>query len=171
MNMDFIEQWKRDAAAAIKEYARVHHPFKIKKVSGYYLFIDTKAKAYSLELRGVNPNAGDTRAWGAPTNKWQKGEPRRVPLPYGWKTVTKERVTSPGERVDNVRYYGARGRPQRFFGIKRKGRVRAYGITQDHVVVPVYSEQGFVEWLVEDQMDDVLRILEETGFEHLEREL
>ena len=84
--------------------------------------------------------------------------------------MTKERVTSTGERVDNVRYYGTSGRPQRFFGIKRKGRVRAYGITQDHVVVPVYSEHGFVEWLVEDQMDDVLRILEETGFEHLERE-
>ena len=48
--------------------------------------------------------------------------------------------------------------------------MRAYGITQDHVVVPVYSAQGFVEWLVEDQMDDVLRILEETGFEHLERD-
>ena len=46
MNADFIEQWKRDAAAAIKEYARVHHPFKIKKLSGYYLFIDTKAMAY-----------------------------------------------------------------------------------------------------------------------------
>lgn len=170
MNMDFIEQWKRDAAAAIKEYARVHHPFKIKKISGYYLSIDTKAKAYSLELRGVNPNAGATRAWGAPTNKWQKGEPRRVQLPYGWKTVTKERVTSTGERVANVRYYGANGKPQRFFGVKRKVRVRAYGITQDNVVVPVYSEQGFVEWLVEDQMDDVLRILEETGFEHLDRE-
>ena len=24
MNADFIEQWKRDVAAAIKEYARVH---------------------------------------------------------------------------------------------------------------------------------------------------
>ena len=34
MNADFIEQWKRDAAAAIKEYARVHHPFKIKKQRG-----------------------------------------------------------------------------------------------------------------------------------------
>ena len=41
MNADFIEQWKRDAAAAIKEYALVHHPFKIKKLSGYYLFFDT----------------------------------------------------------------------------------------------------------------------------------
>ena len=94
MNADFIEQWKKDAAAAIKEYARVHHPFKIKKLSGYYLFIDTKSKAYALELRGVKPNAGETRAWGAPTNKWQKGEPRRVSLPYGWRTVTKERATS-----------------------------------------------------------------------------
>ena len=65
MNADFIEQWKRDAAAAIKEYARVHHPFKIKKLSGYYLFIDTKSKAYSIELRGVKPNAGETRDTGA----------------------------------------------------------------------------------------------------------
>ena len=170
MNADFIEQWKRDAAAAIKEYARVHHPFKIKKLSGYYLFIDTKSKAYALELRGVKPNAGETRAWGAPTNKWQKGEPRRVALPYGWRTVTKERATSRGERVDTPSYYGVSSRPQKFFGLKRKGRLRAYGITQEHVVVPVYSEQGFVEWLVEDQLEDVRRILEQTGFEKLEKE-
>ena len=74
MNADFIEQWKRDAAAAIKEYARVHHPFKIKKLSGYYLFIDTQS------------------------------------------------------------YYGVSSRPQKFFEFKRKGRLRAYGITQFYLL-------------------------------------
>ena len=72
--------------------------------------------------------------------------------------------------MDTPSYYGVSSRPQKLFGLKRKGRLRSYGITQEHVVVPVYSEQGFVEWLVEEPLDEVRRTLEQKGVEKLEKE-
>lgn len=163
-----LAKWKDLASKGLKEYAKRANPFKV-KASNYYLYIDTRSFTYGIILQGVKPNAGAVRGFTAPVGKYEKTAPHPVHLPYGWRALTKERATSgrAGNPILDTQYYGVTGKPTQFFGLKRHGKPRAYGLI-DGVAVPVYSEDGFVEWLTEEQSDELQEILEKAGYSALQ---
>lgn len=162
-----IERWKEVAAKEIKAFAERTNPFRGLKVSNYYLYIDTKSRTYAIKLQGVKPNASFARGFFAPVDK--RGiapQPVKVRFPQGWRTVHTVRKTSPTlGTVGRVKthYFGVSGEPKAYFGLKRKRGNEAFGLI-DETAVPVYSDQGFVEYLTQDSESELERILMDAGF-------
>lgn len=162
-----FQKWKDIAAKEIRVFAKRTNPFNGLKVSNYYLYIDTKSRTYAIELSGVKPNAGHAKGFTAPVGKREfSPSPVRVHFPQGWKTVHTVRKTSPSLGVVKslkTQYFGASGEPRGFFGLKRKKGKEAFGLVDD-VAVPIYSDQGFVEYLTQDSESELERILIDAGF-------
>lgn len=162
-----IKKWKETAAKNIRDFTKRTNPFKGLKVSNYYLYIDTKSRTYSIELSGVKPNLGHAKGFSAPVEKRKVADkPIHVHLDKGWRTVHTERVTSPTPGVArplDTSYYGVSGKPKAFFGLKRKNGKEAFGLIGD-TAVPIYSEEGFVEFLTQDSEKELERILIEAGY-------
>lgn len=164
-NDQTIEQWKKIAGIEIKGFAKRANLFKGIKASNYYIYIDTKTLSYGIILQGVKPNAGAVRGFGAPINKRIASKPVRVKIGDEWKTVTTARKTGQylGLKMMDDTYFGLSGKPDQFFGLKEKGKIKAFGIVDDDAV-KVYSDEGFVEWLTGDSVDELVEILEQAGF-------
>lgn len=164
-NDQTIEQWKKIAGIEIKGFAKRANPFKGIQASNYYIYIDTKTLSYGIILQGVKPNAGAVRGFGAPINKRVASKSVRVKIGDEWKTVKTARKTGGylGLKMMDDTYLGLSGKPDQFFGLKKKGKIKAFGIVDDDAV-KVYSDEGFVEWLTSDSVDELVGILEQAGF-------
>lgn len=162
-----IQKWKAQAAKEIKAFARNTNPFRQLKVSNYYLFIDTKSRTFAIELQGVKPNAAHAKGFGAPVNKYKKtANPVYFINENGeWRATHKERKTSPtlGTKALETNYFGVSGKPKAFFGLKRKKGKEAFGLIGD-TAVPIYSDEGFVEYLTQDSEAELERILFDAGY-------
>ena len=165
-----LKKWKAIARQKILKYASVANPFKGIKPTDYYLYIDSKTLSFGLILHGVKPNAGAIRGFSAPVNqRVDAPKPIHVKLPFGWRTVDTERKTGSylGVKQLDTSYYGVSGTPNEYFGLKRKGKVEAFGIA-DNTAVPVYSDFGFVEWLTQDSIEELESILIDAGYTALD---
>lgn len=164
-----IQKWKEGAAKSLRDLAVETNPFRGLKASPYYFYVDTKSKTYAIILQGVKPNLGHIRGFGAPVDKRELApEPIHIKTPSGWKTTHTQRQTAGfiGARPLATHYYGVSGQPTRFFGLKRAGKVEAFGITPDGEAVPVYSEYGFVEYV--SNLPQFEETLVEAGFHAIE---
>ncbi len=162
-----IEEWKTLVSKDLKGFVKRTSPFKQLKVSGYYFYVDTKSLTYSVILSGSRPNAARSRAFGAPVNRREPApKPRHVKIEDKWKTVMTQRTTSSrlGVKPLDIGYYGVNQKPTKYFGLTQYGKVRAFGVANDDKAVPIYSDTGLVEWVVDSNMAEVERILEEAGF-------
>ena len=117
-------------------------------------------------LSGVRPNAGLVKSYSAPVNKYYTTHPYPAYYDARWHTLRRKRQTSPiqGVKPLHTEYYGKSGMPSKYFGLKRGSKVRAYGLYPDDTAVPIYSNQGFVEYLTETNLDELYLLLEQAGF-------
>lgn len=162
-----IEKWKGIVSKDLKGFAKRTNPYKQLKVSGFYFYVDTKSFTYRVVLQGATPNAARVRAFGAPVDKRELApRPRHVLTDGGWKTVKTQRKTSDrlGVKALDIGYYGISEKPKQYFGLKRGGKAQAFGLVDDETAVPIYSDTGLVEWIVDDNAVELERILEEAGF-------
>lgn len=166
-------RWKKIASKDLSDFAKRTNPYKI-KYSGYYFYVDTKTKTYEIILHGVKPNAGAVKGFRAPVNKKTQIKNEKVNLGTEaapiWKTVKNRVSMSSGIGVEslNPKYYGVSDRPSQFFGKKIKGGLMAFGVAvQEHEAVPIYSENGLVEWVADINKDEMISILLEAGFKAL----
>ena len=170
-NPEHIKQWKELAARGLRDLAKKTNPFKSLRVSGYYFYVDTKSRTYAIILQGVKPNVGHSRGFGAPVGKRESApEPIRFKTKDGsWKTTKTQRETSAfiGARSLDTSYYGVSGKPTQFFGLKKKRGVEAFGLVND-ITIPIYSETGLVEWITQDQEQELHSILQEAGYTAIE---
>lgn len=168
VSAETLETWKQNAAREMRAFAKRARPFRGIKPTGYYFYIDTKALTYGIILRGVKPNAAADNGFTAPVGKYRKVPQYREKTSFGWRTFDKEREISTRAGVDTLQteYFGVSARPSVFFGLRRAGKKIAFGLA-DGVAVPVYSETGFVEWITQEQADELARIMEQAGFSAL----
>lgn len=161
-----IERWKGIVSKDLKGFTKRTNPFKQLKVSGFYFYVDTKYLTYSIILQGVKPNAARARAFGAPIGKREPTTPHSVLTDKGWRNVGTRRKTSnsAGLKTADVSYYGISGKPKEYFGLKRGGKAQAFGLVDEETAIPIYSDSGLVEWIVDDNAVELERILEEAGF-------
>lgn len=163
-----FKKWKDLAAKEIKKFARNTNPYNKVKLSNFYLFIDTKSLTYGIILTGKKPNIGHVKGFGAPVNQYKKSsDPIHYEKDGRWFTTYKERQTSPslGAKPLEMSFYGEV--PREYFGLKRKGAKVAFGLVNDEAV-PVYSQEGFVEYLSIQQEEELERILAEAGYTAIE---
>lgn len=168
-----IFRWKKIAAQEIKGFVKNTNPFKM-KASDYYFFVDVRSKTYQIILRGVKPNAGYAKGFSAPIDKTHLIRSHKVNFgsdqkPF-WRTVKRvvDTVGGLGVEVLDASYYGVSGKPSQFFGKKSKGGKLAYGVSvMDNVAVPIYSEDGLVEWVAETNADELQNILIDAGYKAL----
>lgn len=164
---EVYEKWKKIAAKDLKGFVKRTTPFRQLKVSNFYFYVDTKSLTYSIILRGVKPNAARSKAFGAPVDQREPSPtPLHVLIDDRWRTVTTRRKASPqlGMHPLKIGYYGVSAFPVEFFGVKQGKKVNAYGLVDYETAVPVYSDTGLVEWVVDSNEKELERILEEAGF-------
>lgn len=164
-----IEQWKGIVAKDLRAFAKRTNPFKQLKVSGFYFYIDTKSFTYSVVLQGVKPNAARARGFGSPIDKREAASPYPAYFGGKWHTVKTKRMAGRlGLEPLKPDYYGVSRQPDKFFGLRRGGKAVAFGLVDDETAVPVYSDTGLVEWIVDYNAVELERILEEAGFKAID---
>lgn len=172
------KKWKRAADKALRKYVKntsAHSPFKYKP-GKFAFFVDPDSYDFALEICGVPPNAGRVSGVNVPINEWYEGT-TAFTKPYGmsYRTTKKRMKTAASCGVpmaNDVKYYGVSGQPKRFFGIKYGShKVTVYGLVKQGEVVPVYSEEGYADWLMNYNREELERILFETGSEVLDKVL
>lgn len=163
-----MKKWQREVNKRVRRFVRnvaSASPFldkPNKRMFGVRNFKDGQ----SLTIYGTSPNAGRMKAFNAPTNDWQTV--RRTFHIFGkdgWRTIHKTQMvrSSAGVPVQNVPYFGTSERPDRYFGI-RKGKVTlAYGKTDGGLALPVYAENSYPDWIMQNYRDDIDRIVIEAG--------
>lgn len=164
-NPVLMRKWKQLAAKNLYDFSKRNNPYKV-KISKHYLYIDTRSYTYSIVLSGVKPNAGAVRSYNAPVNQYTKTPPYKEYYGGRWHTLKKARKTAGfmGLTPLNTKYYGESGTPTKYFGIRKGGKIRAYGLYDDNDAVPVYSDKGFVEWWTQQNLEELYAVLQETGF-------
>lgn len=166
-------RWKKISSKDLSDFAKRTNPYKIKP-SGYYFYVDTRSKTYEIILQGVKPNAGAVKGFSAPVKKKIpiKHEKVNVGSPSSpvWRTIKNRSVLASNIGVEalNPAYYGVSDKPSQFFGKKIKSGLMAFGVaTQEHEAVPIYSENGLVEWVSDINKDEMISILIEAGYKAL----
>jgi hypothetical protein len=168
IDQKLIGKWQREVNKRIRRFVR--------NISSVSPFIDKPAKrmfgvrnskdGQSLTIYGTAPNAGRMKAFNAPTNEWQSV--RRYFHIYGrngWRTIHKTQMvrTTAGTDIADVPYFGTSEPPEQYFGI-RKGRVTlAYGKTDSGIALPVYAENSYPDWIMQNHRDDIDNIILEAG--------
>ena len=159
------EQWKEIAGKKIWVFAKHHAPINV-KLTGRLLYVDNKERTNALILKGAVPYASQMRRWKAPINKREAARPHPVwDDAFGWRTIrTKTKLTDyPGMSIREVDYGGGRGQPDKgYFGLRKDGKIMAYGITPEGEALPVFSDESVVEWLYFEQRDEIDSIIEST---------
>ena len=170
VSKDKVQEWKELAKPRIQAYVSNTKPFTLKKLSKFFFYIDSDTFIDSLVIQGVKPNAGFAKGF---TAKKRVLKPLAEPRPFQndkgkWFTA-KYRLagySSIGVEPLDTKYYVVSGSIREYFGLKRKGGYKAYGLIDD-AVVPIYSEQGIVDWLMETQSTELYSILNECAIEAL----
>ena len=159
---DLMTQWKQAAGCEIWAFAKRACP--IRKLSGRYLYIDSDSLTNALIIEGIVPNAAQWKSASVPMDKRVPAKPHPVKVYGKWRTVKtgSKLVPSLGVPLRPVEYYGGYTIGKRgFFGLKRDVPM-AFGLTNEgNKAMPAFS-QSVVEWLCDENMSEVQRILRET---------
>lgn len=158
---DLMTKWKKAAGCEIWAFAKRACP--IRKLSGKYLYIDSESLINELIIEGIVPNAAQWKSANVPMDRRVPAKPH-VAMVYGkWRTVKtgSKLVPSLGVPLRPVDYGGYTIGKRGFFGLKRDVPM-AFGLTNEgDKAMPAYS-QSVVEWLCDENMSEVQRILRET---------
>lgn len=159
---DLMTKWKKAAGCEIWAFAKRACP--IRKLSGKYLYIDSESLINELIIEGIVPNAALWKSANVPMNRRVPAKPHAVMVYGKWRTVKtgSKLVPSLGVPLRPVEYYGGYTIGKRgFFGLKREVPM-AFGLTNEgNKAMPAFS-QSVVEWLCDENMSEVQRILRET---------
>ena len=159
---DLMTKWKKAAGCEIWAFAKRACP--IRKLTGKYLYIDSESLINELIVEGIVPNAALWKSANVPMNRRVPAKPHAVMVYGKWRTVKtgSKLVPSLGVPLRPVEYYGGYTIGKRgFFGLKRDVPT-AFGLTNEgDKAMPAYS-QSVVEWLCDENMSEVQRILRET---------
>ena len=167
-----VQQWKEVSAKNIKKFAESANPFDIRP-SGYYLYIDTDSMTYSVVLRGVKPNAGAAKGYQAPVRVLRPLDPMVGPANVGSQTGRIYRwvgfrwgtTQHLGSKPLKPHYFGTSGELDSYFGVPLKRYEKIYGLdVTEHVSVPIYSKEGLVEFITEDNRAELDSIMIQAGF-------
>lgn len=172
-----IKKWQLEINKRIRRFVRniaKASPFldkPVKRMFGVRNNMDGK----SLTIYGTAPNAGRMKSFNAPVNQWQ--ETRKTFRIYGrdgWRTIHKTQLfrKNAGTEIADVPYFGTSEKPVKYFGIK-KGRIRlAYGKTTDNgLALPVYADNTYPDWIMENHKEEIDRIIIEAGRDILSQAL
>lgn len=163
-----IKRWQTAANKAIRRFVRniaKSSPF-LDKPKDRMFGVRNDKDGQSLTIYGSAPNAGRMKSFNAPTDKWTKV--RRYFHIYGnngWRTIHKTQMvkTNAGTDIKDVPYYGTSDRPEKYFGIK-KGRIKlAYGKTDSGIALPVYADNSYPDWIMQNHRDEIDNIILDTG--------
>ena len=167
-NPKLIRQWQREANKRIRRFVRnvaSASPF-LDKPNKRMFGVRNSKDGQSLIIYGTSPNAGRMKAFNAPTNEWkQVSRAFRIFGANGWRTIHKTQMVraTAGTPINDVPYFGTSERPERYYGIK-KGKVKlAYGKTKSGIALPVYAENSYPDWIMNNHIDEIERIIIETG--------
>ena len=167
-----VRKWQNEVNKRVRRFVRniaKSSPFLDKPQKRMFGIRNSK-DGQSLTIYGSSPNAGRMKTFNAPTDKWKKV--RRAFHFYGdngWRTIHKVQMvrTSAGTDIKDVPYFGTSERPEKYFGIK-KGRVKlAYGKTDSGIALPVYAENSYPDWIMQNHRDEIDNIIIEAGREVL----
>ena len=155
-----VREWKKQAGIALWTFTKKHFPLK-RKLSGKDLYVDSDVLINAIVLSGTVPNAAEIKGFSAPINQRIPAKPHAVNVYGKWRTVsTKTKVGSMGIYERPTTYYGGRHIELGYYGVKDGKNITAYGLTNEGDALPAYSYDA-VTWLVEDQAEEVKRILDE----------
>lgn len=172
-NQRTVNEWKHLCKINMNAFVRRNsRTFFTLKATNYYFYVDTSTLTDSIILQGVKPNIGtlnSMKGFGVRTRqKVNLSKPIHVKIDdfVGWKTITHRMrgyhdLRSPKLDTD---YFGVSGEPVEYFGAKKrkgKGKAQVFGVIE-HEAVPIYSEQGLVEWLMYNKAE-MFRILTECA--------
>lgn len=160
---DLNREFSKQAAIEIFHFVKRNAPLAHGKPDGRMFYIDSESMIGTLIVTGRRLYADEVKGFSAPINKREPTRRHPVQIYDGvWRMVdTKTKFGNPGVYIHDVDYYGGRKITKGYFGVKRDGEVRAYGIDQDSKALPAYSI-SLPEWLVEEQGAELSRIINET---------
>ena len=158
---ELLREWKKRVGIELWKFASRNFPLK-RKLSGKDLYVDSDVLINAIILTGTVPNAADIKGFSAPINQRVPAKPHAVNVYGSWKTVsTKRKVGSMGIYSRPTTYYGGKTIELGYYGIREGKNITAYGLTNKGEALPAYSYDA-VTWLVEDQAEEVKRILDST---------
>ena len=168
IDQKLIGKWQREVNKRIRRFVR--------NIAGASPFIDKPAKrmfgvrnaknGQSLTIYGTSPNAGRMKAFNAPTNQWQSVRRHfRFYGRKGWHTIhkTQEVRTTAGTDIASVPYFGTSETPNRFYGIRKGKATLAYGKTDSGIALPIYAENSYPDWIMQNYRDEIDAIILDTG--------
>lgn len=161
---DLNREFAKQSAIEIWHFVKRNAPLaKRNTLDGRMFYIDSEQLVNTLVLTGRRLYANEVRGFRAPVNQ-------RVPVQKHTTFIydsifrqidTATKFGQPGVYIHDVEYYGGEKLQKGYFGIKRGGEVRAYGISNTGTALPAYSI-ALPEWVVEEQAVEINRILSET---------
>ena len=168
---DLLQEWKKRVGIELWHFVQRNSPLAHGKPSGRTFYIDSDSLVNALLLTGRRLYADEVRGFSAPINKREPTLPHPVQIYDGvWRMVgTKTKFGRPGVYIHDVDYHG-RKIVNGFFGVKRNGEIRAYGIDQDSKALPAYSF-SIPEWVIDEQGEELSRIINEAFESVFKREL
>lgn len=161
---DLLHRIKLLVAVRLRKLAKTGYPMT-HRIGGRDLWIDVDSLTNAVIIEGIVPNAAEIKGFSAPIDKRSPTRAHPVQLPYGWKTIANRAKTgTPGIPIRwTTEYWGGRTIQKNLgiFGVKHGGAVRAYGLDSDGAL-PAYYYVAVPEWLIDEQMDEVNRIVDEA---------
>lgn len=169
---DLNREFAKQTSIEIWHFVKRNAPLAHGKPNGQMFFIDSESAINALIVTGRRLYADEVRGFSAPINKREPTRRHPVQIYDGvWRMVdTKTKFGNAGVYIHDVSYYGERKIANGYFGVKRDGEVRAYGIDQDSKALPAYSI-SLPEWLVIEQGAELSRIINETFEKVFQRQL
>lgn len=142
------------------EYTARNFPLK-RKLTGKDLYIDAKSVVGALILGGRAPNAAEIKGFSAPVARRMPARPHPVKIDGRWHVVsTKTKLGRLGVYERPTVYRRGSTIDLGYFGLRRGGKIRAYGVSEDWDALPAYSIDA-VTWLAE-QKDAIALIVSEA---------
>ena len=161
---ELLHRIKLVIAVRLRRLAKAGFPMR-HRIGGRDLWIDVDSLTNAIIVEGIVPNAAEIKGFSAPVNKRSPTRAHPVKLPYGWRTVASRAKT--GEAGVPIRwtteYWGGRtlNRSYGVFGVKYGGKARAYGLDA-YGALPAYYYVSVPEWLIDEQTEEVNRIVDEA---------
>lgn len=163
-----MKKWQREVNKRVRRFVRnvaSASPFLDKPVKRMFGVRNSK-DGKSLTIYGVHPNAGRMKAFNAPTDDWKPvTQAYRFFGDDGWRTIHKVQMakSSAGVAIEDVPYFGTSKKPDMYFGIRKGKATLAYGRVENGLAVPVYAENDYPDWIMENYRDEIDRIVIEAG--------
>lgn len=165
-------RWRWLFTREIKKFVREKiktSKFRNIKPSGRYFGTRSLKKSDSILMFGTKPNAGIMFGFSAPVDeRIISNRRRRFYNESGWHSTKKEQITSDslgaGLKKGDVSYFRTSEKPEgRYFGIKRKKKIVAYGMSRSNEVLPVYNDEAIPDWLMDVYGDEVDALITACG--------